>query len=73
MNPRLDQLDLAILRELQADGRLSNAELAARVGLSAAPCWRRVRALEEAGFITGYRAILDRQKIVSPLRNGLGG
>ncbi len=67
MNPRLDQFDLAILRELQADGRLSNAELAARVGLCAAPCWRRVRALEEAGFITGYRAILDRQKIVSPL------
>jgi DNA-binding Lrp family transcriptional regulator len=48
MNPRLDKFDLAILRELQADGRLSNAELAARVGLSAAPCWRRVRALEEA-------------------------
>lgn len=63
MNPRLDKFDLAILRELQQDGRLSNAELAARVGLSAAPCWRRVRALEEAGFITGYRAILDRQKI----------
>jgi DNA-binding Lrp family transcriptional regulator len=63
MNPRLDKFDMAILRELQADGRLSNAELAARVGLSAAPCWRRVRSLEEAGFITGYRAILDRQKI----------
>jgi Lrp/AsnC family leucine-responsive transcriptional regulator len=74
MNPRLDQFDLAILRGLQADGRLSNAELAARVGLPAAPCWRRVRAREEAGgFITGYRAILDRQKIVSPPRNGLGG
>jgi len=67
MNPRLDKFDLAILRELQADGRLSNAELVTRVGLSAAPCWRRVRALEEAGIITGYRAILDRQKIVSPL------
>lgn len=63
MNPRLDKFDLAILQELQMDGRLSNAELAARVGLSAAPCWRRVRALEETGFITGYRAILDRQKI----------
>lgn len=63
MNPHLDKFDLAILRELQMDGRLSNAELALRVGLSAAPCWRRVRALEEAGFITGYRAILDRQKI----------
>lgn len=59
----LDKFDLAILHELQADGRLTNAELANRVGLSAAPCWRRVRALEEAGFIIGYRAVLDRQKI----------
>jgi Lrp/AsnC family transcriptional regulator, leucine-responsive regulatory protein len=60
---RLDAFDLAILRELQADARLTNAELAARVGLSAAPCWRRVRALEEAGYITGYRAQVDRHKI----------
>lgn len=59
----LDKFDLAILHELQADGRLTNAELASRVGLSAAPCWRRVRALEEAGFITGYRAELNRDKI----------
>ena len=59
----LDKFDLAILKELQADARLTNAELASRVGLSAAPCWRRVRALEEAGFIKGYRAELDRQKI----------
>lgn len=59
----LDKFDLAILNELQNDGRLTNAELANRVGLSAAPCWRRVRALEEAGYITGYRAVLDRQKI----------
>jgi Lrp/AsnC family leucine-responsive transcriptional regulator len=59
----LDKFDLHILQELQADGRLTNAELAQRVGLSAAPCWRRVRALEEAGFITGYRAEIDRQKI----------
>ena len=59
----LDKFDLAILHELQADGRLTNAELASRVGLSAAPCWRRVRALEEAGYITGYRAVLNRQKI----------
>ncbi len=59
----LDKFDLAILNELQADARLTNAELAARVGLSAAPCWRRVRALEEAGFIKGYRAELDREKI----------
>lgn len=59
----LDKFDLAILHELQTDGRLSNAELSVRVGLSAAPCWRRVRALEEAGFIKGYRAEIDRQKI----------
>ena len=51
----LDKFDLAILNELQADGRLTNAELAQRVGLSAAPCWRRVKALEEAGFIKGDR------------------
>ena len=59
----LDKFDLAILNELQSDGRLSNAELCVRVGLSAAPCWRRVRALEESGFIKGYRAEIDRQKI----------
>ena len=59
----LDKFDLAILNELQSDGRLSNAELSGRVGLSAAPCWRRVRALEEAGFIKGYRAEINRHKI----------
>ena len=59
----LDKYDLAILQELQADARLTNAELAQRVGLSAAPCWRRVRALEEAGFIKGYRAEIDRHRI----------
>jgi DNA-binding Lrp family transcriptional regulator len=59
----LDKFDLAILTELQTDGRLTNAELASRVGLSAAPCWRRVRALEEGGFIKGYRAEIDRHKI----------
>lgn len=59
----LDKFDIAILQELQSDGRLTNAELAQRVGLSAAPCWRRVRALEEAGFIRGYRAEIDREKI----------
>lgn len=59
----LDKFDLAILQELQADARLTNAELAQRVGLSAAPCWRRVRALEEAGYIKGYRAEIDRHKI----------
>ena len=59
----LDKFDIAILGELQREARLTNAELAQRVGLSAAPCWRRVRALEEAGFILGYRAELDRRKI----------
>ena len=59
----LDKFDWAILNELQKDGRLTNAELAQRVGLSAAPCWRRVRALEESGVIKGYRAEIDRQKV----------
>jgi DNA-binding Lrp family transcriptional regulator len=59
----LDRFDIAILNELQNDGRLSNAELASRVGLSAAPCWRRVKALEESGFITGYRAEINRHKM----------
>jgi len=60
---KLDRYDIRILTELQADGRLTNAELAQRVGLSAAPCWRRVRALEEAGYIKGYHAEIDRHKI----------
>ena len=60
---KLDKFDWQILSELQNDGRLSNAELAQRVGLSAAPCWRRVRALEQAGYITGYRAVIDRHKV----------
>ena len=57
----LDKFDVAILGQLQQDARLTNAELAQRVGLSAAPCWRRVRALEQAGFILGYRAEIDRR------------
>src|SRR3954469_9598403 len=59
----LDRYDLEILTQLQADARLTNAELAQRVGLSAAPCWRRVRALEQAGFIKGYHAVTDPHKI----------
>lgn len=59
----LDKFDIAILGHLQNDGRLTNAELAQRVGLSAAPCWRRVRALEDGGYITGYRAEINRHKI----------
>ena len=59
----MDKFDWAILNELQTNGRLTNAELAQRVGLSAAPCWRRVRALEESGVIQGYRAEINRQKV----------
>jgi len=59
----LDRYDIAILHELQRDARLSNAELAARIGISAAPTWRRVKWLEDQGFITGYRAEIDRRKI----------
>ena len=59
----LDRYDVAILRELQQDARLSNTELAQRIGLSAAPTWRRMRALEEQGYITGYRAEIDRRRI----------
>ena len=59
----LDRYDVAILAEMQADARLSNAELASRIGLSAAPTWRRVKWLEQQGYITGYRAELDRRRI----------
>lgn len=55
----LDATDWKILRELQRHGRLTNVELASRVGLSPPPCLRRVQALEKAGVITGYRALLD--------------
>jgi DNA-binding Lrp family transcriptional regulator len=56
---RLDAIDRQILRELQDDGRITNVELARRIGISAPPCLRRVRALEAAGYIKGYRALLD--------------
>jgi Lrp/AsnC family transcriptional regulator, leucine-responsive regulatory protein len=59
----LDRWDVAILRELQHEARLSNTELAARIGLSAAPTWRRVKWLEQQGYITGYRAEIDRRKV----------
>ena len=61
--PGLDRWDVAILDELQRDARLSNAELATRIGLSAAPTWRRVKWLESQGIITGYRAEIDRRRI----------
>ncbi|MFD2264850.1 Lrp/AsnC family transcriptional regulator [Lacibacterium aquatile] len=53
---KLDRIDRKILRDLQADGRMTNVDLAERVGISAPPCLRRVRALEKAGFIRGYHA-----------------
>jgi DNA-binding Lrp family transcriptional regulator len=55
----LDAIDWKILRELQQEGRITNVELSQRVGISAPPCLRRVRRLEEAGVIRGYRALLD--------------
>lgn len=59
----LDAIDLHILRELQADARIPNLVLAGQVGLSPSPCSRRVKLLEEAGVIEGYRTVLNRAKI----------
>jgi DNA-binding Lrp family transcriptional regulator len=58
-----DTIDWKILRELQREGRITNVQLADRVGLSPPPTLRRVQALEEAGYVTGYRATLDRAKL----------
>jgi Lrp/AsnC family leucine-responsive transcriptional regulator len=63
---KLDAIDQRILRELRSDGRLSNAKLAERVGLSATPCWNRVRALEDAGVIEGYAALLNQKALGLP-------
>lgn len=60
---KLDPIDRQILAELQADGRMTNVELAGRVGISAPPCLRRVRALEEQGFIRGYHADVDARAL----------
>lgn len=60
---KLDEIDLRILRDLQENGKITNVELARRVGISAPPCLRRVRALEEAGFITGYHAEIEPAKL----------
>jgi Lrp/AsnC family leucine-responsive transcriptional regulator len=59
----IDRFDRQILEVLQQDGRISNQELADRIGLSPSPCLRRVRALEEAGLITGYRALVDAKAL----------
>jgi Lrp/AsnC family leucine-responsive transcriptional regulator len=60
---KLDRYDQHILDILQQDGRINNQDLAESIGLSPSPCLRRVRALEESGLITGYRALLDAKKL----------
>ena len=60
---KLDPIDRHILAELQADGRMTNVELASRVGISAPPCLRRVRTLEEEGYIKGYHADIDAREL----------
>ncbi|MFV3130263.1 Lrp/AsnC family transcriptional regulator [Niveispirillum sp. KHB5.9] len=65
MRRTLDQIDLRILAELQADGRITNQALSERVGLSARPCLERVRRLEREGLIVGYQAVLDIRKLQS--------
>jgi DNA-binding Lrp family transcriptional regulator len=63
LSSTLDAIDWKILKEMQDDGRITNVELARRVGISAPPCLRRVRALEEAGYIRGYRALLNEKEL----------
>ncbi|WGZ89630.1 MAG: Lrp/AsnC family transcriptional regulator [Candidatus Thiocaldithrix dubininis] len=63
MTQTLDRYDWHILQILQDDGRISNQELADRIGLSPSPCLRRVKALEDNGLITGYRALVDAKKL----------
>ena len=60
---QLDDIDWQILDELQKDGRITNVELAKRIGISAPPCLRRVRSLEEKGYIDGFHAALDQKKL----------
>jgi DNA-binding Lrp family transcriptional regulator len=60
---KLDRIDRRILRDLQANGRMTNVELARRVGISAPPCLRRVRALEKAGYIRGYHADINAEAL----------
>jgi Lrp/AsnC family transcriptional regulator, leucine-responsive regulatory protein len=60
---KIDRFDKSILDILQTDGHISNQELAERIGLSPAPCLRRVKALEQSGLITGYQALIDAKKL----------
>lgn len=55
--------DFRILKQLQSSGRMTNQELAEKVGMAASPCWRRMKHLEDSGVITGYQANIDRKKI----------
>lgn len=64
---KLDRIDRNILDELQNDGRLSNVELSKRVGLSPTPCLERVKRLENDGYISGYKAILNPEKLGAAL------
>lgn len=67
MSIHLDDIDWQILAELAADARITNVALAAKVGLSPPPCLRRLRALESAGLVTGYTALLDEAALGFPL------
>ena len=60
---KLDKIDRKILSELQSDGRMTNVDLAKKVGISAPPCLRRVRSLEEGGYIKGYHAIIENSAL----------
>ena len=62
-NSKIDQTDAKILKLLQHDSRMSNAELSEKIGMSASPCWRRVKLLENTQVIKGYGVLLDRKKI----------
>ncbi|PCI54747.1 MAG: AsnC family transcriptional regulator [Alphaproteobacteria bacterium] len=65
-NSELDRIDWKILQELRKDGRISNVDLASRVGLSQSPCWTRVKSLEERGIIVGYQAIVSQKALGRP-------
>lgn len=62
-NDELDDLDISILKNIQHDGRMSNTKLAEKVNLSETPCWRRWKRMEEAGYIDGYAALINRKKM----------
>ncbi|MBT3139494.1 Lrp/AsnC family transcriptional regulator [Ruegeria litorea] len=64
--PKLDDIDKKILRVLSDDGKISNKDLAEKVGLSPSPCWQRVQRLEKEGVITGYRTLLNQEMLGAP-------